>query len=225
MPGFTGFSAEDFELTQALDKGKLPVPLREKIDALRQELNEFPEFELPTFRNRIVRRPGMRGEDGLVFGHARADHQHWYLYVVGGDQDQVQLNIGMFPKHLRAGLGFQIGRQVNPKTPAFHLLQTFLGIRPPLPFRDALLSAIERNHFSLEVNGKPVIESPNALLERIETFLVPADEEPTFILIGAIWPEEVAISKHAADFRNIFRELLPFYEALVLMGGRFTYCD
>ena len=30
----------------------------------------------------------MQAYGGLVFGHARSDSKHWYLYVVGGDQDQ-----------------------------------------------------------------------------------------------------------------------------------------
>jgi hypothetical protein len=65
----------------------------------------------------------MRGNRGLVFGPARSGRQHWYPFVVGGDQDQVQLNIGMWTSHIRVGLGFMIGRQVQPKIPAFHQRQ------------------------------------------------------------------------------------------------------
>ena len=227
MTQFIPFSARDFELMQNVDKGQLPSALQTKIDALRHELNQYPEFQLASFRNRVVRRPGMIGdrEDGLVFGHPRSDSKHWYLYVVGGDQDQVQLNIGMFPSHLRVGLGFQIGRQVRPKIPAFHLLQTFLGVRPPLPFRDAFLQTIKKQKFSIEDRGDPTFGTPEELVELLETFVVPADEDATFILIGAIWKPKEASEKRTADFREVFRQLLPFYEALVLMGGRFAYYD
>jgi hypothetical protein len=167
----------------------------------------------------------MRGESGLVFGHARAGEKHWYLYVVGGDQDQVQFNIGMYRHHMRVGLGFQIGRQVNPKIPAFHLLQTFLGTRPPLPFRDAFLQMVQNNDFHIEDRGTPVMADASSSLQYLETFVVPADEIPTFVLIGAIWPSEEAVRKRVEDFRRVFRVLMPFYEALLLMGGRFVYYD
>lgn len=210
---------------ERVNRNQMPTSLKDKIDSLRYELGEFPEFQLAKFKHRIVRRPEMRGRDGLIFGPARATDRHWYLYTVGGDQDQVQLNIGMYRRHMRVGLGFQIGRQVNPKIPAFHLFQTFLGIRPPLPFRDAFLKAMERNRFSIEERGKTIIGKPKELLQRVETFVVPGDEEPTFILLGDIWPEQDAYSKTVGDFRHIFRELMPFYEALILMGGRFEYYD
>jgi hypothetical protein len=41
----------------------------------------------------------------------------------------------MVKDYIRVGLGFQIGRQVAPKVPAFYVLQSFLGTRPPLPFQ------------------------------------------------------------------------------------------
>ncbi len=123
MP-FTPFDQNDFELMISVQEGEqLPSRLLEKISALLEALGAYPEFNLNFFRTRIVRRPEMRGNRGLVFGPARTAPQHWYTYVVGGDQDQVQLNIGMWTSHIRVGLGFMIGRQVHPKIPAFHLFR------------------------------------------------------------------------------------------------------
>jgi hypothetical protein len=96
----------------------------------------------------------MKGKNGLVFGRARWAYQHWFLFDVGGDANQVQLNIGMFPKHIRVGLGFMIGRQVAPKPPAFQVFQTFIGARPPLPFRNALLEAISTHRLRIEIQGE-----------------------------------------------------------------------
>lgn len=93
----------------------------------------------------------MRGDSGLVFGPARSGDQHWYLYVVGGDGDEVQLNIGMWPDYIRVGLGFQIGRTARPKIPAFRLFQTFLGVRPPLPFREAFYRCVEKTSLRSKV--------------------------------------------------------------------------
>jgi hypothetical protein len=167
----------------------------------------------------------MRGEDGLVFGHARSweGGKHWYLYNVGGDQDMVQLNIGMCRGYIRVGLGFQIGRQVAPKMPGFQLPQTFLGARPPLPFRQAFYECIAEN--GLAVEDRQEWTTPEQVLLGLETYVVPADQGPHFIFVGKMWGPEEAKDKTASDFRDVFRKLLPFYEALILMGGRFRYYD
>lgn len=220
MP-FTPFDTADFEQTAALPYGgSIPHHLTGKIEDLRQGLGRFPEFQLDFFRKRIVRRPGMRGHDGLVFGYPRVYDEHWFLFTVGGDQDQVQLNIGMFGDYIRVGMGFMIGRQVAPKIPAFYVLQSFLGMRPPLPFRDSFYSCIQRNNFQIEdLPTKDVDE----LLHRLETHVIPSDNTTVFVFIGAIWDVATAATKGLNDFRSVFLELMPFYEELLLAGGRYTF--
>src|SRR5205823_14413501 len=120
----------------------------------------------------------------------------------------------------RVGLGFQIGRQVAPKIPAFHVFQTFLGLRPPVPFRDAFHQAVKRNNFQIE--GEQDL-SPEEVLYKLETYVIPADQDTVFVLTGAIWPPEQAITKVASDYRNVFSELMPFYEELLLAGGRYRF--
>jgi len=220
MP-FTPFDAADFAQTAALPYGgPIPDRLATKIEDLRQELASFPEFQLDFFRKRIVRRPGMRGYGGLVFGYPRVYDGHWFLFVVGGDQDQVQLNIGMFEDYIRVGMGFMIGRQVAPKIPAFYVLQSFLGMRPPLPFRDAFYNCVQRNTFQIE--GVPT-RDVDELLHRLETHVIPSDGETVFVFVGAIWDVATAAAKGINDFRSVFLELMPFYEELLLAGGRYKF--
>jgi hypothetical protein len=45
-----------------------------------------------------------------------------------------------------------------------------------------------------------------------------ADEGPIFVLIGALWKPKEAAGKGVQDFRSGLRALLPFYEAIILMG-------
>jgi hypothetical protein len=134
----------------------------------------------------------------------------------------------MFETHLRVGLGFMMGRQVALKMPAFRLFQLFLGLRPPIPFRSAFHECIEQNKFSLEIRGEPkfgMVGRAEEVIGFLETYSPPADEEPIFLLVGALWKPKEAVEKSAQDFRNIFRTLLPSYEAIILMGGRFSYFD
>lgn len=220
MP-FQPFDSNDFQSMHEVSGYSHSVQLEQKISDLRKELASFPEYNLDFFRKRIVRRPTMRGRQGLVFGPPRWDEKHWFLFNVGGDQDQVQLNIGMFPDHIRVGLGFQIGRQVSPKIPAFHVFQTFLGVRPPLPFRDAFLKVITDDSFLIE--KYPSITDPGQIVSMLETYVVPADKEPVFVFIGAFWIPYQASSKQTDDFAKVFRALLPFYEELILAGGRYVF--
>ena len=220
MP-FTPFDANDFSQTAALsDGGPIPDPLAGKIEDLRQELGAFPEFQLDFFRKRIVRRPGMRGYGGLVFGYPMVYEGHWFLFVVGGDQDQVQFNIGMFGDYIRVGMGFMIGRQVAPKIPAFYILQSFLGMRPPLPFRDAFYNCIQRNNFQIE--DLPT-RGADELLHRLETHVIPSDDTTVFVFIGALWDVATAATKGVDDYRFVFLEFMPFYEELLLAGGRYAF--
>lgn len=220
MP-FMPFDAVDFAITANLTGGGIiPDPLASKIEQLRQGLGTFPEFQLDFFRKRIVRRPGMRGDRGLVFGYPRAYDGHWFLFVVGGDQDQVQLNIGMFADYIRVGMGFMIGRQVAPKIPAFYILQSFLGMRPPLPFRNAFHNCVQRNNFQIE--NIPTRDA-DELLHRLETHVVPSDDTTVFVFVGVLWDIPLAITKGLDDFRSVFLELMPFYEELLLAGGRYSF--
>lgn len=196
-----------------------------KTEALRKALGTFPEFDLEFFRHRLARRPGMRGQDGLVFRPARWTDQHWYLYDVGGDQAQVQLNIGMFQSHIRVGLGFMIGRQVAPKPPAFQVFQTFLGVRPSLPFRNALFEAIAAHDLRIEIQGQveESLTDPDRIAARLETYHVAPNEDTVFIFRGHIWRPTEASSKNASDFRDAFAHIMPFYEELVLASGSYYF--
>lgn len=220
MP-FTPFSHADFSDVATLRSGQPPPqPLLAKTEDLRTALGTYPEFELEFFKHRLARRPSMRGRNGLVFGQARWGEQHWFLFDVGGDQNQVQLNVGMFPTHVRVGLGFMIGRQVAPKPPAFHVFQTFIGARPPLPFRNALLEAIATYDLRLEIQGQvePIVAASDILM-RLETYHVPPNVETVFVFVGHIWDPPAAASKDAGEFRIAFNHVMPFYEELILASG------
>ncbi len=222
---FEPFTVKDFRLMQSAKAGS-PIPeLDEKINHLRNELGEFPEFHPDFFRLRIARRPTERKMSRLIFGKARWHYnQHWFLYNVRGDQDQVQLNIGMFPTHIRVGLGFMIGRQVKPKPPAFYVFQTLIGVRPPLPFRYAIYQCIRKNNLKIESKGKVLDKGDaGAILQELETYYIPPDDDPHFVFIGHIWKPDMAKSKQAADYRDAFRVLMPFYEELILASGRYEF--
>lgn len=134
------------------------------------------------------------------------------------------MNIGMWPGCLRVGLGFQIGRQVSPKMPALQIFQTFLGARPPLPFRDAFYRSVERNGFDIELKAeRKTTKDADEVLHQLETFVVPADDSPVFAFVGALWEASQAETKGAEKFRGVFRELMPFYEELLLAGGRYEF--
>lgn len=221
---FSPFAEADFQRMTTLRHKAPPADLESKTEALRTELGGFPEFALDFFRHRLARRPSMRGRQGLVFGPARWDNQHWYLFDVGGDQNQAQLNIGMFPTHIRVGLGFMIGRQVAPKPPAFRVFQTFLGYRPPLPFRNALLESIRDHALRIEIQGlvEP-FRDPDQIISRLETYHVPPNEDTVFVFIGHIWEPAEAASKDASSFRQALGSVMPFYEEIILASGNYYF--
>ena len=222
MPS-TPFETQDFAQTAKISGDLIPEPLATKINEFRHGLGSFPEFELDFFRKRVRRHPEMRGKDGLVFGRPRAIYDgHWFLFTVGGDQDEVQLGVGMWSDKIRVGMGFQIGRQVEPKMPVFRVLQSFLGMRPPLPFRDALYRSIKRNKFLLIEYSEEEqhVMDADEILRRLETLVVSGE---TYVFLGSLWDAETASSKTLDDYRLIFREFMPFYEELLLAGGRYEF--
>jgi len=212
----------DFAQVAALPEGgPIPDPLAMKIEELRQGLGTFPEFQLDFFRKRIVRGPGMRGDRGLVFGYPRAYDGHWFLFVVGGDQDQVQLNVGMFGDYIRVGMGFLIGRQVAPKIPAFYILQSFLGMRPPLPFRDAFHNCVQANNFQIE--GLPTRDA-DELLHRLETYVVPTDETTVLRFRRRIMGRDHSVFYDSCRLPQRVSSTHAFLlKKLLLAGGRYAF--
>ena len=129
----------------------------------------------------------------------------------------------MWPDYIRVGLGFMIARQVTPKIPAFQVFQSFLGMRPPLPFRDALFNCVNKNKFDIEEDGEKLnITNAAELIYKLETHVTPTSDAH-FILIGKLWNIEEASTKYAKDYRDVFIEIMPFYEELLLAGGRYTF--
>ena len=117
-----------------------------------------------------------------------------------------------------------IGRQVAPKPPAFHVFQTFLGARPPLPFRNALLEAIDKHGLRVEIQGVvDQLSDADRILARLETYHVPPDEEAVLVFLGQIWSAKEAESKSASDFRAAFASIMPFYEELILASGSYYF--
>jgi hypothetical protein len=203
-------------------RGDMPSALGEKIDAFLTALCEFPEYNFSFFKTRIVRRP-VGAYKGRVWGSPRDDDKHWYTYIRGGDADEVQLNVGMYPEHVRVGLGFQVGRTVKLKIPAFRVFQSLLSLRPPIPFRSQLVDCIGRNGLGIEIDGYPTRSSPDELVSRLETLVVTGDRPSMFVLLGALWSPQEAEHKSLEDYRRVFQELMPFYEAVLLTSGRLKF--
>lgn len=228
MPPFAPFTATDFsQVAHLVWGGAIPSPLRDKIDALRTELGGFKEFAPDYFRCRIARKENAKYAEGLVFGGPRVQDGHWFLYNVGGDQDQVQLNIGMYKDLIRVGLGFMLGRAARPKPPAFTVLQQLLSARPALPFRQILTDLLQRRaDFGIACPDGFLTRSTGYraqdLVQWLETHVPPANET-TFILVGALWDPAQASTKHVEDYREVFCSLMPVYEALIILSARCVF--
>lgn len=57
----------------------------------------------------------------------------------------------------------------------------------------------------------------------LETYVVPADGSPVFVFVGALWDVQEAANKTIDAYREVFLELMPFYEELLLAGGRYVF--
>ena len=95
-------------------------------------------------------------------------------------------------------------------------------LRPPLPFRDALFRCIEENKFQIEAPEAVITGDAEHILHRLETYVVPSNVT-SFLLLGAIWDPPTAASKTLDDYHLVFRALTPFYEKLLLAGGRYEF--
>jgi hypothetical protein len=109
--------------------------------------------------------------DSVIVRRAVSSDKHWFIYNRGGNEDEVQLNIGMWRDQIHVGVAFMIGQQGIPKNPASHVFQVLIGSRPPRPLHDALLKCIERIGFRIE--GYPDIHDPREIVTLLETYPVP----------------------------------------------------
>jgi hypothetical protein len=220
------FQESDFALMSKVDNETIPEVLSDKVEKIRGSLAQYPEFQFGPFKRHVLRRPEMNSRDGFIFAPPVVSKAHWYCYSIGGEEDQVHLNFGMWPTHVRVGMGFTVGRQARPTLPAFRQFQSFLGVRPPLLFRDQFHRCVKRNRFGFEEAGMPYWGDAYDILHMLESDVAPSLEEAAILLfVGAMWKPEEAVRKTVADIRDALRDLMPFFEALVLMGGRFQVVE
>jgi hypothetical protein len=55
--------------------------------------------------------------------------------------------------------------------------------------------------------------------------VVSPDARSTFLLVGSLWTPEQASTKTSEDYRQVFRQFLPFYDELILAPGRYVFLD
>jgi len=101
-------------------------------------------------------------------------------------------------------------------------------VRPPLPFRDFLHDCIKRNDFEIERDPSleiPHIRGADEVIHWLETYVVRERDEWNydFVFLGALWDAKTAATKKIIDYHNVFTELMPFYEELLLAGGRYHF--
>lgn len=209
------FTEEDFKLMNNVrNEQSCPQDLKEKIARLRHELSAFPEFNLPYFDRRIRKFGSMKRQTGnMLFGEPHFGEKYWYLFNVGGEGDQMQLNIGMSPDYLRVGVAFiASGKAVARRLPGFERFKT--AVLHNLYVNRGFKDCVSNNSFKVE--DQPELDSPNKITDWLSQ-LTPEDlKERAFLFIGSLWKPTEGAAKTVADFRKVFHALLPFYELTMI---------
>lgn len=96
------FDQQSFRDLSGTDKDQAERLFVRKVAALHQYLNTASS--VAGLQARRGRWSSPRSD--LAFQNKKFEPEHWYTFNVGG-RAEAQLNVGMYPTHLRIGLGFE----------------------------------------------------------------------------------------------------------------------
>src|SRR5947209_6252518 len=93
----------DFIAVDIMDEVEIRRRFSRMVQALHSYLNE-----VPCLRDLQQARRGWKSRvaENEAFGNFAAEARHWYTFNHGG-RTEAQFNVGLYPTHLRVGLGFE----------------------------------------------------------------------------------------------------------------------
>lgn len=152
------------------------------------------------------------------------EREHWYTYNAGG-RKEAQFNVGMFPRYMRVGLGFELTNKVhgNPEAvqAAFGAFRTVLRQR-----RESFERFVREN--SLRIEWRPVgrRELEYVPTPKVSGWLSRPRGVPEWVFVGRLLHrgKDAAVLEDAARLKDameaVFKELKPLWrEAQVGAAG------
>jgi hypothetical protein len=165
-----------------------------------------------------------RVADQRAFGTFATEPRHWYTYNNGG-RKEAQFNIGLSPKYLRIGLGFEftLKKGGDPTIVQWTYAQfTRVVEQDPRTF-DGL---VRRNYLEIEWVPEGVGDSTTVPTRMVRTWLRQPSQTPSWIFVGRLLrPEkDQRILEDTTRLReaieSVFGDLKPLWKQTQMRAAR-----
>ena len=180
--------------------------------------------QVPCLRDlQKTRRKWKRTTETDAFGNFATDPEHWYTFNHGG-RNEAQFNFGMFPSHVRIGLGFEFSlRKGGDPTVVGLVYACFLNvIRKDL---DGFRRFVERNQLEGEWFGGQQPCFQIIPTERILDWLLNLPPEPSWVFVGRLLRRHSDVAylekaeRLAEIIETVFCGFRPTWEQTQLMAA------
>jgi hypothetical protein len=171
----------DFDALNTADQDQIKRRFGGFVRSLHSYLNEMTCLkDIQTVR----RRWKARVANDEAFGNFATDTAHWYTFHHGG-RNEAQFDIGMFPTHLRVGLGFEFSMKKGGDPTQVQLVYACFTniIRAE---RERFTKFVKDNHLEVEWvarDGGPLSVISTA---DVVSWVLDPPREPHWILIGRL---------------------------------------
>ena len=181
------------------------------VSGLHRYLNQLPcVADIQHFRRKWT-----RPKETQAFGTFAAEARHWYTFNHGG-RNEAQFNIGLWPTHVRIGLGFEFSQRKGGDPTIVGLVYSC--------FLNQIRSDLNRFRTLVEENGLEgewAASSGNSALisnEQVTDWLLNLPEEPIWVFFGRLLRRgsDSTILESEANLdrtiESVFSELRPIWE-------------
>jgi len=211
---------------------ELPPPIREAefsavntVDEAKIRARFFPLVqEFHSFLNQAscvrdlqeIRRNWKVRVADQAFGTFATEPRHWYTYNHGG-RNEAQFNIGLFPKYLRIGLGFEFTLKKGGDPTIVHLTYaqfTKVVEQDPQGFDDL----VARNRLEIEWVPEGRGDSTTVPTRNVRRWLRRPSQTPSWIFVGRLLRPEKDTrnledpTRLRETIETVFGDLKPIWE-------------
>ncbi len=175
------FGAAEFQMVDTTDEQVIvrsATPLVRSLHGFLNDLSSLSDLQ------RTQRRWKSRVAFPDAFGNLATDPRHWYTFHHGG-RNEAQFNIGLFPTHLRIGLGFEFTLKKGGDPTVVHLAT---HVSPTWSGASGISSSSSWSRIAWNLSGLTIAVGRSNFVpsNQVVDWLLNPPKEPGWIFVGRL---------------------------------------